>query len=122
MNIDPDWLDIDDDGEPDEDPVLQSPPEHGYLHSFRLHDQDGVPLSLQQDMATAGGININYAAFACDALGAGWTEERVRKTIMDARADMDWSVFRQRLAQLWAVTGGLPDPDCWSAMKGRIAP
>jgi hypothetical protein len=29
MTVDPDWLDIDDDGEPDDGPVLRSQPEGG---------------------------------------------------------------------------------------------
>jgi hypothetical protein len=28
MNIDPDWLDVEDDGEMEPDPVIQSPPDY----------------------------------------------------------------------------------------------
>lgn len=87
--------------------------------SFRLHDQDGLPLSFQQDLCRTMGLEINYAAFACDALSAGWTEQRVEQVITEARPDIEWKEFRARLATLWTLCGSLPDPECWDVMAQR---
>lgn len=90
------------------------------LDAFKLHDQEGIPFSIQHDMATASGAEINFAAFACDALGAGWTEEKVESVIKSARPDIEWDEIRNRLALLWTVSGKLPDPEMWVAMKDYI--
>ena len=91
-----------------------------FFEAFRLHDEQGVSLELTYDMASASGFQVNLAAFACDALAAGWTEKRVESVIRTVKSDLDWREFRARLAELWTLSGGLPDPECWPAMKRRL--
>lgn len=90
------------------------------LDAFKLHDQEGIPLDMQHDMAKMRGAEINLAAFACDALGAGWPEKRVEQVIKSARPDVDWTEFMHQLAALWTVSGKLPDPEMWVVMKDYI--
>jgi len=92
--------------------------------AFRLHDEQGLPLTVTLAHADKAGIFVNLAAFACDALYAAWPEERVRTTLQEACADngrpFNWEDFRQRLATLWTETGMKPDPECWRTMKARL--
>lgn len=88
--------------------------------AFRFHSEVGLPLEVQVDYAKINGMEVNLAAFACDALGAGWKEEKVRKILETARPDLNWAEFRNKLAMLWALTGKLKDPEAWAAMKQRI--
>ncbi len=91
-----------------------------FFDSFKIHDQEGVPLSVQWDMARASGHDINLAAFACDALHAGWTEDKIRKVICEAAPHVEWIVFMRKLKDLWMVAEVKPDPYCWQAMKKFI--
>ena len=88
--------------------------------AFRLWDEMGFPVEETQRILKERGTGINPAAFACDALGAGWLEEKVERTLRAVSPDLDWQEFRYRLAALWTVTGKLPDPECWSVMKRRV--
>lgn len=98
---------------------MKSPPKQmNYLFdAFKLHDQEGFPLECSVDYGRTCGTEVNMACFACDALAAGWPEEKVGKTIEGARPDLNWTEMRNRLAALWTVTGKLPDPRCWPDMK-----
>ena len=91
-----------------------------FFDAFRLHDQEGFTLDLSYDAAKINGVEVNLAAFACDALGAGWPEEKVEREITKVRPDVVWDDFRFRMASLWTVTGKLADPGCWAAMKQHI--
>lgn len=85
--------------------------------SFRMHDQDGLPLIIQWDLAQVHGTHINLAAFACDALLAGWKETKVELTLRDVVPDLDWTEFKFKMAQLFTLAGKAPEPDCWRKMK-----
>lgn len=95
------------------------------LDAFRLHDEQGFPLTAALAAGKQVGIHVNLAAFACDALRAGWQEDKVRRTLEEACADngelFSWEAFRGKLALLWKVAGGQPDPECWQGMKHVIA-
>lgn len=95
------------------------------LDAFRLHDQDGVPLEITMEVARTQGVGVNLAAFACDALFAGWHDDKVRRVIEHACADngvpFAWAEFKLKLAQLWTVTGKHPDPAMWTKMKEHLA-
>lgn len=84
--------------------------------AFRLHDELGFPLELSVDAGRANGVKVNLAAFACDALEAGWTKERIDATIQGARPDFVAEDFWWRMAMLYTLSGkkGL------KAMKERI--
>ena len=96
------------------------------FEAFRLYDQEGLPLSVLIEAARAAGLMVNLAAFTCDALVAGWTEDRVAQVVGTACRDnglwFDWPAFRAKLASLWVLCGSLPDPECWSVMKQRLIP
>lgn len=95
------------------------------LDAFRLHDQDGVPLEITMEVARTQGVGVNLAAFACDALFAGWTDDKVRRVIEHACNDNGlpfvWSEFYFKLASLWTVTGKQQIPTCWQTMKQHIS-
>jgi len=88
--------------------------------AFRLHDQEGFALDLSYDAAKASGVEVNLAAFACDALGAGWDNDKVKREVMKVRPDINWDEFQFRMAALWTATGKLKDPDCWAVMKQHL--
>ncbi len=92
-----------------------------YLDAFKLHDQEGFPLTCSIAAGQERGISVNVAAFACDALKAGWSDDKVYLLIAEARADnglpFDRAAFREKLAELWALSGGAKAPECWDQMK-----
>ena len=88
--------------------------------AFRFHSEVGLPLEIQVDYAKMNGMEVNLAAFACDALGAGWKEEKVKQILETARPDINWPDFRAKLSMLWQASGALGDPEMWEAMKQRI--
>jgi len=91
------------------------------FNAFRLHSEQGLPLTVILHEAKARRIFINLAAFACDAFEAGWTEVRVRRTLEEACADnnipFSWDEFYTRLAALWTLTG---NPHAWDKMKQKL--
>ena len=96
-----------------------------FFDAFKLHDQEGVPLTVSVGAARANGMEINLASFFCDAMQAGWTKERTLSIIAAACADNGGQFveleFMQKVAQLWTLAGSLADPVCWSEMKKRIS-
>lgn len=90
------------------------------LDAFDLHNTHGFTLDVAMDAAATQGTSINLAAFACDALGAGWPIERVRATITSAAPHVVWPDFLHKLAQLHTLAGSPQDPEAWTKMKNLI--
>lgn len=88
--------------------------------AFRLHDENGLTLDIAHDMAKAMDVEINSAAFACDALGSGWNERKTQKIIRQVYPDIDWIEFMKNLSILWTLAGSFPSPECWRLMKQFI--
>lgn len=63
---------------------------------FRLHDQEGVPLSMSIGHCVERGMRPALADFAADAYRAGWKPDSIVRTIISALAD---SGISRRLAE-----------------------
>lgn len=92
------------------------------MDAFTLHDQEGIPLTVSMSLAKERGLEINCAAFACDALAAGWSLDKIMATIGAARNDnnMPWyeGEFREKMSGLYMVSGGPSlGPSIFLAMK-----
>jgi hypothetical protein len=96
-----------------------------FFDAFKLHDQEGMPLTVGIGAARANGMEINLASFFCDAMEAGWTKERTLAVIAAACADnggkFSEQPFMQKVSELWTLAGSLSDPVCWPEMKKRIS-
>ncbi len=94
---------------------------HPVFDAFVYHDQEGLPIAFAMEAAAKLGHRVNLAAFACDAMAAGWTDEKLRQTLESACCDFgmpfNWDEFRGKLAQLWTLVGAQDEPECWRAMK-----
>jgi len=94
------------------------------LDAFKMHDEQGFPLTASVAAAQQHGTRINLAAFACDALDAGWTQDKVRRTLEEACADNGlpfvWADFYDKLVTLCRVSGAPSAPNHWKAMKAFI--
>ena len=94
------------------------------MDSFRMHDEMGVPLRVSVCLGKENNIPVNLAAFACDAMFAGWTDDKVARTIAEACSD-NGIVFKKdefwtKIFQLWKLAGKKGNPECWKAMKEFI--
>lgn len=77
-----------------------------FLESFRLHDEQGVPLAVA---VAHGGARVNVALFFFDALAAGWDPDTAIDTIRVARVDnglpFDEREFGRHAAMAWVIGG-----------------
>lgn len=54
---------------------------------FRLHDEQGVPLSLSLQVAKREGLQLDVPGFFRDAVAAGWKEAKALAVIDGALSD-----------------------------------
>jgi hypothetical protein len=92
--------------------------------AFRMHDEQGFPLTYALSVGADMNTPVNIAAFACDAYTAGWSEDKVRRVLAEACVDngipFHWDIFKHSMAALWTAAGRPTYPEAFTIMKEFI--